>query len=155
MMRTLVASLALSAAAFASASASDPLNSLRFLEGSWNCTYQAGKVAVNYRATFAYDMGGNWMRESDSWTGGGSDLGMFTYEPKRHAWMAVVMENERDTTLFRATGANPNHIVYRSIYPNAGMTDIFERTSPTRYTLHFTQTSGGRTRSSTDICVKR
>ncbi len=137
------------------AAASDPLASLRFMVGTWNCTYQAPSAQVYYKATYAYDMGNNWLRESDAWKGGGSDLGMITYDPKSRAWMEVVMENERTVTLFRASGANPNRLVYRSVFPRAGMTDVFERTSPTRYTLHFTQSAGGRTMRSTDVCVKK
>jgi hypothetical protein len=135
------------------APAADPLNSLRFLVGTWNCSYQAGKTRVQYRATFAYDMGSNWLRETDTWTGGGGDLGMFTYERNR-GWTAVVLERDRHTVIMRATGNDPNHVVYRSVYPDASMTDIFERASPTRYTLHFTQTLNGKTMKSTDTCVK-
>lgn len=136
------------------AAASDPLGSLRYLVGTWNCTYRAGKVQAKYTATFAYDMSGNWMRERDSWAGGGGDQAMFTYEPKRRNWTAVVTERERTTTIFRAGGANLSHLVYRSVYPDASMTDIFDRASSTQYTLHFTQTTGGRTVRSNDTCVK-
>lgn len=138
----------------AQAPASDPLASLRFLVGTWNCTYRASTVHVTYKATFSYDMNGNWMRERDSWTGGGGDEGMFTYEPKRHGWTAVILEQDRTATVFRAAGSNPDRVVYRSIYPDASMTDIFDRTSPARYTLHFTQTAGRKAIKSTDTCVK-
>jgi hypothetical protein len=153
-MKLIVTVLFLAAFGIAPAAASDPLSSLRFLVGRWNCTYSAGKVHVAYAATFSYDMGGNWLRESDSSTGGGAGLGMFTYEPKRHGWTAVVLENDRSTTVFRAPGSNPNHIVYHSVYPDASMTDVFDRASPTRYTLQFSQITGGKTMKSTDTCVK-
>jgi hypothetical protein len=153
-MKFLTASLFLVALNAAPAAATDPLSSLRFLVGTWKCTYQAGKTHVYYRATYAYDLGDNWLRESDSWAGGGSDLGMITYEPKARAWTEVVAEPERTTTLFRASGDNPNHVVYRSVYPSTAMTDVFERTSPTRYTLHFSQSVHGGTMKSTDVCVK-
>ena len=154
-MRRIAALLALFAALAAPGSASDSLASLQYLVGTWSCTYNAGKVHAKYAAIFAYDLRGNWLRESDSWSGGGSDLGMFTYEPKAHAWTAVVMEPERATVLFRASGSNPNRVVYRSVFPNAGMTDVFQRESPDRYTLHFTQTTGGKTTTSMDVCVKK
>jgi hypothetical protein len=152
--RTLVIALLLSAVSLRPASAADPLASLRYLVGSWKCTYDAGKVRATYAAAFAYDMSGNWMRERDSWAGGGGDLGMFTYEPKRNSWTAVFLEQDRSTTIFRASGPNANHIVYRSVYPDASMTEIFDRTSPTRYTLQFTQSTGGKTTKSADTCVK-
>ena len=56
---------------------------------------------------------------------------LFTYEPKRHSWTEVIVEPERTATVFRGAGSNPNHVVYRSIYPDASMTDIFDRKSPT------------------------
>ena len=153
-MKLIVAVFLFAAILVAPAPAGDPLSSLRFLVGTWSCTYNAGKTPFVYKATFSYDMSGNWLRESDSWAGGGGDLGMFTYEPKRHGWTAVILEPERTTTVFRATGDNPNHVVYRSAYPDASMTEIFDRASPTRYTLHFTQIANGKTTKSADTCVK-
>jgi hypothetical protein len=136
----------------APAAARDPLASLHFLVGSWNCSYSAGKIHTNYKATFAYDMNGNWLRENDAWQGGG-DLGMFTYQPKE-GWTAVVVEGHRTTTLFRASGSNPNHIVYHTVYPNANATDVFDRVSPTRFTIHYSETDGGKKMTSSDICNK-
>jgi hypothetical protein len=152
-MRTVAAGLLLVLMGTLPAPAADPLSSLRFLVGTWNCSYHAGTNHITYRAVFAYDMGGNWLRESDSWAGGGEDLGMFTYE-RKGGWTAVVLEPERQTTIMRATGDNPNHIVYHSVYPDASMTNVFDQTSPTRFTLHFTQSRNGKTAKSNDICVK-
>jgi hypothetical protein len=151
-MRITITTLLLAALAAAPGRASDPLSSLRFLVGTWNCTYEAGKARINYKATFSYDLNGNWMRESDSWEGGGGDLAMFTYE--KNGWTSVVMEHERTSALFRASGKNPNHVVYRSVYPQTGLTDVFDRVSPTRFTVHFKQTSRGKTMSSIDVCDK-
>jgi hypothetical protein len=136
------------------ARADDPLSALRFLVGTWNCTYHLAKTHLTYKATFSYDMNGNWMRERDSWAGGGGDEGLFTYEAKRHWWTAVIVEQDRTTTVFRGAGSDPNHVVYRSIYPDASMTDVFDRVSPARYTLHFTQNAGGKSTKSMDTCVK-
>jgi hypothetical protein len=133
------------------ASAAD-LSSLHFLVGTWHCTYDAGKTRSAYRATFAYEMNGGWMREIDSWNGGG-DQGMITYNPQ-HGWTAVVLGPVGTTTVFRASGTNSSRIAYRSVYPDTSMTDVFERSSPTRYTLHFTQTKNGKTASSFDTCTK-
>ena len=148
---TLLLMIALSAAA---AQAADPLASLHFLIGNWNCSYRAGKTHVDYKATFSSDLGGNWLRENDSWAHGGSDLGMITYQPARHGWTSVIVEPERSSFVFLAKGNDANHIVYHSVYPNATATDVFDRQSPTRYTLHFTQSGGGKTMESADVCVK-
>ena len=78
---------------------------------------------------------------------------MITYEPKSREWIAVVIDNERATVVFHARG-NPSHLVYRSAYPNAKLTNVFERNSPTRYTLHFSGTVGGASVKSTDVCTK-
>ena len=153
-MKAIFAVLLLLMSATGPAAASDPLASLRFLVGTWNCTYHAGAARVTYKATFSYDMSGNWMRERDVWAGGGGDEGLFTYEPKRRSWSVVIVEQDRTTTVMRGTGSNANHVVYHSVYPDPSMTDIFDRVSPTQYTLHFTQTTGGKTVRSTDTCVK-
>ncbi|MGA8576886.1 MAG: hypothetical protein WB609_14530 [Candidatus Cybelea sp.] len=151
-MRIVGATLLLAVLFARPVAASDPLASLRFLVGTWSCGYQTGKTHLTYKASFAYDMNDNWMRESDSWSGGG-DLGMFTYEPKK-GWTVVILEPDRTTTIFRASGSDSNHVVYHSFYPHTGATEVFDRVSPTRFTVHFTQTEGGKTTSSTDTCVK-
>jgi hypothetical protein len=153
-MKILAGSLLFAASAIVSVRAADPLSSLRAMTGTWNCTYNTGKTTATYKAVFSYEMSGNWLRERDSWVHGGSDEGLFTYEPKRSAWTEIVVEPDRTTTIFRGPGANPNHIVYRSIYPDASMTDVFDRTSPARYSLHFTQAVDGKTIASVDTCVK-
>ncbi|MGB8907134.1 MAG: hypothetical protein WCC84_00110 [Candidatus Cybelea sp.] len=152
-MRLAIVVLLLVTLGVAPASAGDPLGSLRFLVGSWNCTYQMGKASLSYHATYAYDMKDNWMSERDAWKGGGGDQGMFTYDPKR-GWTIVVLEQDRTTTIFHATGKNAGHVAYHSVYPDASMTDVFDRVSSTRYTLHFKQKANGKTVTSTDTCVK-
>jgi len=151
-MRIPATALLLALIASLPAGAADPLASLRFLVGTWQCTYEMGKTHATYKAAFAYDMNDNWVRESDSFSGGG-DQGMFTYEPKR-GWTAVVLGQDRTTTIFRASGSNPNRIIYHSVYGYPGATEVFDRVSPARFTVHFTQTEGGKTTSSTDTCVK-
>ncbi|MFZ0032444.1 MAG: hypothetical protein WAK84_11300 [Candidatus Cybelea sp.] len=152
-MRLGIAVLLLVTLGVAPASAGDPLSSLRFLVGSWNCTYQMGKASVSYHATYAYDMKDNWISERDVVKGGSNDQGMLTYDPKR-GWTAVVIEPERTATIFHATGKNAGHIVYHSVYPDASMSEVFDRVSSTRYTLHFHQKANGKTMTSADTCVK-
>jgi hypothetical protein len=153
-MRLLVLWLVWAMLAFSPVVAGDSLSSLRYLVGNWNCSYQAGKTHVDYKATYTYDIGNNWLRENDSWSHGGGDLGMITYDPKARQWIAAVMDDRRTIVVFHAGGSNPNHLVYRSAYPNAKLTNVFDRVSPTRYTLHFTASVGGKSMKSTDVCTK-
>jgi hypothetical protein len=154
-MRVLAAvALVLGALGATAPSRSDPMTTMRFLAGNWTCTYHQGATTMTYKATFAYDMSGNWLRQRDVWTGGGGDEGLFTYQPKQHAWTAVVIEPDRSVTLFRGSGSDFAHVVYRSVYPDATMSERFDRTSPTQYTIHFSQTAQGKTTSSTDTCVR-
>jgi len=150
-----LAALSFAALSIAPAAANDSLRSLSYLVGTWKCTYDAGKTRMVYTATFAYVMDENWVRESDSWSGGGSDLGMFTYDSKRREWTALVIEPERSSVVFRAAGSDAYHIVYRSVYPDTSMTDVFDRESPSRYTLHFAQSAGGKVTRSNDTCRKQ
>ena len=153
-MKYTIAALCAALLSAAPVAAADPLSSLRYLVGTWSCSYNAGKNHITYKAVYAYDMANNWMRESDSWAGGGNDLGMLTYDPKHHGWTAVIVEPERSATIFRSDGGDYAHIVYHSMYPDTSMTEVFDRQSQTRYTLHFTQTGRGRTIKSTDLCLK-
>lgn len=153
-MRLLTASLASILLAPSPVAAADSLSSLRYLVGTWNCDYRAGNARVSYRATYTYDLGNNWLRENDSWAHGGSDLGMITYAPKSRQWIAVVVDDQRTTVVFHAAGTDPNHLVYHSAYPNGALTNVFDRNSATRYTLHFSGKIGGRSLKSTDVCTK-
>ena len=137
------------------AEAADPLASLSYLVGSWNCTYNAGTQHIKYTATYDYVMGNNWLRERDALTGGGSDIGLTTYEPKTNTWTEIVAENDRSTTVFRAKGSDGGHRVYQSVYPNALLTLAFDRVSDTKYTLHFHGTFAGKTMTSYDTCAKQ
>lgn len=153
-MRTLAPLLVCVVLASSPVAAADSLSSLRYLAGTWNCEYRAGTTRVNYRATYSYDLNNNWLRENDSWAHGGSDLGMITYDPKARQWIAAVMDDQRTIVVFHAGGSNPSHLVYRSAYPNAAFTNVFDRQSATRYMLHFSGKLGGRSVKSTDVCTK-
>jgi hypothetical protein len=54
----------------------------------------------------------------------------------------------------RATSGDPNHFAYRSVYPDAGISETFDRVSATEYTLHATVRSGGKTTASVDTCLR-
>src|ERR1700677_4435548 len=128
------------------------LAGMHYLVGTWSCTYQAGAARFAYTASYAYDRGGNTLRESGAWKGG-RDEELLAYDAHR-GWTALVFEDQGTATVLRASGSNPNHIVYRSVYPDAAISETFERLSATKYTLHATVRSGGKTISSVDTCVK-
>jgi len=154
MLRYSLAALTLAGFCAMPASAADPMTSLQYLVGTWNCSFPLGGRQVTYKATFSYDLGNNWLREDDSWPGGGTDLTMLTYDPKAASWIVTIAEQERSAVVFRGTGNDPGHVVYHSVYPDAGATNIFDRVSPTSYTVHFSQTTGGKTTTSVTACVK-
>lgn len=137
------------------AAGADRLTALSYLAGAWKCEYRAGSQHITYTATFAYAMRNNWVHERDALAGGGGDEAWITYEPATRSWIQVVLEPQRSTTLFRAKGDSSAHLVYRSLYPNAGMKSTFDRVSRTRYTLHFSGTIGGHRIVSVDTCTKR
>ena len=129
------------------------LAGLGFLIGVWTCNYAGGGQHLTYTATFDYDLANNWIRERDAWPGGGGDVAYLTYFPKDKMWTYGVFESERTTTLFRGTGS-ASHIVYRSVYPDASFTDVFDRVTPTKYTLHFSGMLAGKPTTSVDVCIK-
>jgi hypothetical protein len=143
----MLASLVLAAALPATPA---PLAGLHYLVGAWNCTYRAGAVRFAYAATYAYDH--DTLREIASWTGGG-DEEVLAYDARRGGWTAVVLD-QGTATILRGTGSDPNHIAYRSVYPDASIVERFDRVSATEYTLHATVRSGGTTTASVDICLR-
>ena len=145
----MLASLVLAAALPATAA---PLAGLHYLVGTWNCTYRAGAVRMPYDDTYAYDRDGHALRQIASWAGGG-DEELLAYDARRGGWTAVVLD-QGTATILRATGSDPNHIAYRSVYPDASIAETFDRISATEYTLHATVRSGGKTITSVDTCLR-
>jgi hypothetical protein len=146
MLASLVLAVALPAAA-------SPLDELHYLVGTWKCTYRAGSVRLPYSNTYAYDRDGHMLRQAASWQGGG-DEELLSYDAKR-GWTAVVFDGQGTVTILHATGHNPNHIAYRSVYPDASIAVTFDRVSATEYTLHGTVRSGGKTITSVDTCYRQ
>ena len=126
----------------------------RDLLGTWKCTYTAGAHPMTYSATFAYAMGGSWMRETDFSGGAANGEALYSYDRKSATWTAVIVLGDHTVTIFRASGPSATHIAYHSVYPDASMTDIFDRISPTKYALHFTQIANGKPTKSNDTCTK-
>lgn len=145
-----IASLVLAAAVPA---APAPLAGLQYLAGTWNCTYRAAAVRFPYRAVYAYDSDGRILRQSATWTGGG-DEELQAYDAQHSRWTAIVLDTQGTATVMRATGSDPKHIAYRSVYPDASIAVKFDRISATEYTLHGTVRSGGKTINSVDTCVR-
>jgi hypothetical protein len=129
-----------------------PLAGLHYLVGTWNCTYRAGAVRMAYDATYAYGRNSHTLRQIDSWAGGGGEE-LLAYDAHR-GWTAVVLDEQGTATILRATGSDPNHIAYRSVYPDASIAETFDRISATEYTLHATVRSGGKTITSVDTCLR-
>jgi hypothetical protein len=130
-----------------------PLAGLHYLVGSWKCAYRAPGANLAYDATYAYDRDGRILREVASWTGGG-DEELLAYDAQRGGWTAIVLDDQGDATVMRGSGSDPNHIAYRSVYPDAGIAETFDRVSATEYTLHATVRSGGKTITSVDTCTR-
>ncbi len=107
-----------------------------------------------YDATYAYDRDGHTLRQVASWAGGGGDEELLAYDARRRGWTAVVIDDHGTATIMRAAGGGPYHIAYRSVYPDASIAETFDRISATKYMLHATVRSGGKTITSVDTCVR-
>ena len=145
-----LASLVLAVAVPAKAA---PIDGLHFLVGTWKCTYRAGTVSLPYAATFAYDLAGHTLRETTS-SAVGADEEVFAYDPQRRGWTTVILDDHGSATVMRGTGRDPNHIAYRSVYPDASIAETIDRLSATEYAIHATVRLSGKTMSSVDTCTR-
>ena len=152
-MQKFVVAVTLIATTLGASPAKDQLPSLRYLVGSWDCTYRSGATGTTYKAVYAYDAGGNWLVEHDTGSGYSGD-GRFTFDPKRQRWIVVFTGSDRSATVFEGTG-EARHVAYRTVYPNAYASETIDRISPEKYTVHFTETTNGQTTKSTDVCIKQ
>jgi len=135
------------------ATAAAPPVRLPDLVGTWKCTYRAGATLFPYAATYSPERNGHTLRLLASWAGGG-DEELFAYDPQRRGWAAVVVEDNGAATIFRGTGKDPNHISYRSVYPDTNITETIDRVSAAEYTIHATVRAAGKTTASVDTCVR-
>jgi len=135
------------------ARAATPLNAVQYLVGNWSCQYEGGSQRISYESKYAYELSGSWLRERDSFKNGGSDEESLTFDPKHALWTAVILDSLGMTTIFRASGSDARHIVYHSVYPDATMTETFDRLSSARYTLHYAQSTGGKLTKSLDTWI--
>jgi len=129
-----------------------PLAGLHYLVGTWKCTYRAGTIRLPYDATYAFDRDGHKLQQTSYFAGGG-DEEVLAYDAKR-GWTAVVLDDQGNASVLRATGNDPTHIAYRSVYPDASIAVTFDRISVSEYTLHATVRSGGKTITSVDTCSR-
>lgn len=146
----MLASFVIAAAVPATAS---PLTGLHYLVGTWSCTYRASAARMAYDATYVYDRDGYALRQIDSWAGGGGEE-LLAYDAQHRGWTAVVLDGQGAATILRATGSDPDHIAYRSVYPDASIAVRFDRISATEYTLHGAVRSNGKTIASVDTCLR-
>ena len=131
----------------------DPLKLMSFMTGTWTCSSTINGQTQTYTAHWEYALGNKWLRQVDTWSGGG-DMGMVTYVPRSREWRWVVTEGDGDVTLFRAPDTGLAHITYRSVYPDATMSETYDRVSQSKYTTHFVQTENGKTTRAIDVCTK-
>jgi hypothetical protein len=130
-----------------------PLAGLHYLVGTWNCTYREGAVRLAYKNTYAYDLDGQTLRQTASWAGGG-DEELLAYDAQQSSWTAVVFDGQGTATIMHAIGSDPDHIAYRSVYPDASIAVTFDRVSATEYRLHGTVRAGGKAITSVDTCLR-
>lgn len=133
--------------------APSPLAGLQYLVGSWNCTYRAGAMTFPYATSYAYDRDGHILRQVASWTGGG-DEELVAYDAKHGSWTAIVLDDGATATIMRAVGSDPDHIAYRSVYPDGSVAVTLDRVSATEYALHGKVRMGGKSITSVDTCKK-
>jgi hypothetical protein len=138
----------------AAAAPADPVPALKYLAGTWSCDFVSGAQHLTYTAHYAYAMGGNWMRLTDTFPGGGGDEALITYDPKAGKWITVVLEPDRTATIFESSDVGRS-IAYHSVYPNAGMRETFRHVTDAKYTTNFTGTLEGKPMTTTDTCTKR
>ena len=127
---------------------------LHFLIGKWSCSFAMGTQRGVYTATYAVALDGAGLLQTDTWTGGGGDAGMYSYDASTHRFNETVVVSSGQTTVFLGTPEGSKQIAYRSVYPDASAREIFQRISDSQYTLDYHQTQHGKTLSSKDICRK-
>jgi len=133
--------------------AADRLQALSYLVGSWHCTYRVGATVQSYGAVFAFTQGGNWLHETDTWSGGG-DEGYYTFDPTHHLWTVDVLDSGRGTTVLHGPDLGASKLDLRSVLPNGGLHTVTVKVDATHFTVAATQTTASGSTTSNDRCTK-
>ena len=104
----------------------DPLQLMSFMTGTWTCSSTSNGKTQTYTAHWGFALRNTWLRQTDTWQGGG-DEAMMTYVPRNREWRWVATESDGGITIFRAPDTGMAHIVYRSVYPDKTMSETYDR----------------------------
>jgi hypothetical protein len=129
----------------------DPMTFMKFLVGRWNCTSTVAGKTQTYTATYAYALGGKWLRTINSSKGYSSE-DMMTYG--NHEWTVVDMEPTGAMSVLKAPDTGAAHIAMQTAYPKPGLNVTFDRASWTKYSLTFSGTLNGKPAKWKDTCTK-
>lgn len=130
------------------------IESLSFLIGTWNCSFQVGSQRATYTAVYSRALSGAGLLQTDSWRGGGGDAGLYSYDSGAHRWNETIVEENGQTTVFLSNDKGPQRIAYHSVYPDTSARETFQQVSPARYTIDFSQSKNGKVTVSKDVCNK-
>ena len=153
-LRTFVIAVVFLAVFAQGATASDDLAGLRYLVGDWRCTYHMAGQAQTFDTSFAFAQSGNWLRETDTWKGGG-DQGFITVDATRHQWTEVVVDSGRGTTVLRGPDAGTTKLDLRSVFPDTHLHTVMTRLDSRHFSVAATQAGASGTIASNDMCVKQ
>lgn len=116
--------------------------------------HSAGGHTSAYTTAFSYDLDKNWIVERDTYAGGGGAVAYLTNDRKGYGLTYAVFGSDRSTTIFRAGDDQPSYIVWHSVFPKEGLTDVFQRVTSKKFTLQFSGVFEGQPTTSNDVCTK-
>lgn len=129
----------------------DPMKFLNYLVGRWNCSSTVGGNTQTYTATYAYALGGKWLRTINASKSYSSE-DMMTYGD--HEWTVVDMEPSGQMSVLKAPDTGVAHIPMQTAYPKPGLNVTFDRITFTKYALTFSGTMNGKPAKWKDTCTK-
>jgi hypothetical protein len=129
----------------------DPMTFMRFLVGRWDCSSTVGGKTSTYTATYAYALGGKWLRTINTSKAYSSE-DMMTYA--NHEWTVVDMEPTGMMSVLKAPDTGAAHIAMQTAYPKGGLNVTFDRLSWEKYSLNFAGTMNGKPARWKDTCTK-
>ncbi len=140
-------------AAVQAATAASPLVALQ-LRGHWVCT-QSGSSSGTYDQDWTAVFGGTWLRASDSTKGQVTAEHTVTFNKADSTWVVLDDFLPGSYDVLHGTESGITHIVFHEVYPKLGLTVVYNRLTPAKYTVDATGNVAGKKVLAHSVCVKQ
>ncbi len=132
--------------------AASPLVALQ-LKGHWVCA-QTGSSAGTYDQDWTAVFGGTWLRATDSTKGQVTGEHTVTFNKADSTWVVLDAFLPGSYDVLHGTASGSSHIAFHAVYPKLALSVVYNRVTPTQYTIDVSGNVQGKKVLTRSVCAK-